>query len=130
LVLARLFDGLILFGEELVLGTVEGLTGTLFQLFLILLRAIRNLDSRAEGALLHFPGSFIFFEFHRVLLQLVLLVLLGFGQSLLSLQIYLAQGFLVAFVISILQSIPTFFIGVECVHFLGGNSMVVPARIL
>ena len=130
LALARLFDGLVLFGEELVLGAVEGLAGALFELFLVFLCLIGNLNSWAEGALLHLLGGFIFFEFHRVLLQLVLLMLLCISQSLLRLQVYLAQGFLVAFVISILESIPTFFICVECVHFVGGNSVVIAARVL
>lgn len=87
LALTRFFDGLVLFGEELVLGTVEG---TLFQLFVIFFCLLGNLDSWAEGALLHFLDGFTFFELDRVLLQFVLFMFLGFGQSLLSLQIYLA----------------------------------------
>lgn len=89
--LTSLFDGLILFGQELILGAIEGLAGSLFELLVVQFFGVTgNLDSWAEGAFLHFLVGFFLLEFHRVLLQFVLFVFLSFGQSLLSLNIYLA----------------------------------------
>ena len=60
-----LFDGLLLFGQKLVLSMGEFSLG---EFVVILFRRVRDLNTRAEGALLHFFEVVILFILDSILL--------------------------------------------------------------